>query len=214
MNRIKAALLVVLVVCVAALIILALRPEPVEPAVTEGETPERQIVAVVNGLNVYADEIDKELATVPQESRESVSGEDALNFIINRKLLLKASEEERVVVTRQEIADLYRSYAALFGRNDTGKLIAEQGFTPEEFAERMAEQAAINALMRKKAGQYVVVKKEEVLREYELNYAQENVSLKEVERDIVLSITEKKKKAFPEAYVRGLRERAQIVFFP
>lgn len=212
MKKIKPVLLIVLALCAAALIFLAVRPESVnEPNGSEGnEKREREIVALVNGREIYADEIDKELATVPPESRKGLSGEDALNFIITRKLLLIASEEEGVVVNSREIENLYGNYAGLFGRNDTLQLIAEQGFTPEEFAERMAEQAAINALMDKKRAEYVVVKREEVQQEYELNYAQRNVSLEDVEKDIVLAIAEKKKKDFPEAYVKGLMERARI----
>ena len=212
MKKIKPVLLIVLALCAAALIFLAVRQESVnEPNGSEGnEKREREIVALVNGREIYADEIDKELATVPPESREGLSGEDALNFIITRKLLLIASEEEGVVVNSREIENLYGNYAGLFGRNDTLQLIAEQGFTLEEFAERMAEQAAINALMDKKRAEYVVVKREEVQQEYELNYAQRNVSLEDVEKDIVLAIAEKKKKDFPEAYAKGLRERARI----
>lgn len=212
--------LIALVACVIVVIFLAMPEEtkidePFKPVETQLNESDRMVVAIVNGRNVYEDEIDRELATLPPEIGQTISRDEVLEFIIIKRVLLIASEEERVVVTREQIKDLYNSYARLFGRNDTEQLIAEQGLRPEEFAERVAEQAAINALIEKKQNEQNLVKKEDVIHEYELNYADRNVSLEEVEEEIVLSIVEKRKKAFmAEAYVSSLRESANVTLFP
>ena len=217
-KKIKPILLsaALIAMCAVVVLFLAMRSEPVdELAEVQTDESDRKVAAIVKGRNVYEEEIDRELATLPPEIRQTVSRDKALNFIITRKVLLIASEEEKVVVTREQIDALYREYARLFGRNDTEQLIAEQGFTPEAFTERVAEQAAINALMEKKRNQQNLVKKEDVLREYELDYAGRNVSLEEVEEEIVLSIIEKRKKAFrEEAYVSALRENANVTLYP
>ncbi len=180
-----------------------------------GEGGSREVAAIVNGKPIYTDDIARELATIPAGQRQNISELEVLDFLIEKRLLLEAAKEEGIIVTKQDIDELYRKYAnpAYFDIRATEALIAEQNLSEDEFIERLAEQAAINKLMEKKVDAIALTQRissSEVEQIYESSFKGRNVSFEEAEEDIVLFILQKRKENIRTSYINSLKMDADI----
>lgn len=178
-------------------------------------TGSREIAAIVNGKPIYMDDIARELATIPAGQRQNFSALEVLDFLIEKRLLLEASAKEGIVVTKQDIDNLYRKYAnpAYFDIKATEALLAEQNLTEEELIERLAEQAAISKLLEKKVDSVALAQKissSEVQQIYESSFKDKNISFEDAEEDIVLFILQKRKENIRTSYINSLKMAAHI----
>ncbi len=178
----------------------------------------REVAAIVNGKQIYMDEIQRELLTIPAGQRQNISKLEVLDFLIEKRLLLDASAKEGIIVTKQEIEALYRKYANpnYFDLKATEALLAEQNLSEDELLERLAEQAAINRLLEQKVDSPALAQKissSEVERIYESNFMDNNVSFEDAEEDIVLFILQKRKENLRTSYINGLKRNADIISF-
>ncbi len=178
----------------------------------------REVAALVNGKPIYMDEIQRELLTIPAGQRQNISNLEALDFLIEKRLLLEDSAKEGIIVTRQETEKLYRKYANpnYFDLKATEALLAEQNITEDELLERLAEQAAINRLLEQKADSPALTQKissSEVEQIYKSNFKGKNISFDDAENDIVFFILQKRKENLRTSYVNSLKKEADIVSF-
>lgn len=180
---------------------------------SQDEIETREVVAFVNGQQIYAYEVDKELATIAPQQRQSVTRLDAVDFLIEKKLLLQAAKEKNIVVSQDEIVDLYRQYADsnLFDAQLTEELIERQNLTRDEFMQRLAEQAVINKLLENVESQNFVIQNEQVEQVYELNYKDKNISFEEVEEEIVNFLIDNRKENARTAYLNNLKVSSDII---
>lgn len=176
----------------------------------------REVAAIVNGKPIYVDEIQRELLTIPAGQRQNVSELEVLDFLIEKRLLLEAATKEGVIVTKQEIEELYRKYANpyYFDLRATEALLAEQNLTGEVFVERLAEQAAINRLLEQKVDSLAAAQKissSEVEQIYESDFKGKNISFEDAEEDIVFFILQKRKENVRISYINSLKRNADII---
>ncbi len=181
-----------------------------------GDNENREVAAFVNGKPIYMDEVQRELLTIAAEQRQNISNLEVLDFLIEKRLLLEASEKEGIIVTRREIEELYRKYANpnYFDLKATEALIAKQNLTEGEFLERLAEQAAINRLLEQKVDSPALARKisgSEVEQIYESNFRGKNISLDDAEADIVFFILQKRKENLRTSYINSLKRGADIL---
>lgn len=207
MNK-KIILFLLLLVAVAAVTF-------VYTSMKAGDVGSREIAVIVNGKPIYMDDIARELATIPAGQRQNISELEVLDFLIEKRLLLEAAKEERIMVTKQDIDELYRKYAnpAYFDIKATEALMAEQNLTEDELIERLAEQATINKLLEKKVDAVALARRissSEVEQVYESSFKERNISFEEAEEDIVLFILQKRKENLKTSYINSLKIAADI----
>ncbi len=175
----------------------------------------REIAAVVNGKPIYMEDVQRERLTIPSGQRQNISNMEVLDFIIEKRLLLEASTKEGIIVTKQEIDELYRNYANpyYFDIKATDALLAEQNLTEDELVERLAEQAAINKLLKKKVdlpAEAQSISRSEVEQLYESNFKEKNISFDDAEEEIVFFILQKRKENMRTSYINSLKLNADI----
>ncbi len=181
-----------------------------------GNNESREVAAFVNGKPIYADEIQREILTIPAGQQQNVSELEVLDFLIEKRLLLEAASKEGIIATKQEIEELYRKYAnpAYFDLRATEALLAEQNLTEDELVERLAEQAAINRLLEQKVDSPASAQKisrSEVEKIYESNFEGKNISFGDAEGDIVFFILQKRKENIRTSYINSLKRNADIM---
>ncbi len=175
----------------------------------------REVAAVVNGKPIYMDDVAREMATVPAGQRQNLSELQVLDFLIEKRLLLEAATKEGVVVTQQEIEELYRKYAnpAYFDLKATEALMREQNLTKDELIERLAEQATINKLLEEKVNSRLAAQKissSEVEQIYESDFKDKNIPFDDAEDLIITLILQKREENIRTSYVNSLKTAADI----
>ncbi len=178
----------------------------------------REVAVIVNGKPIYMDDIQREFLTIPAGQRQNISNLEVLDFLIEKRLLLEASEKEGIIITKKEIEELYRKYAnpSYFDLKATEALLAEQNLTEDELLERLAEQAAINRLLEQKVDSPASsqrISSSEVEQIYESTFQGKNVSFEDAEEDIVLFILQKRKENLRTSYINSLKRDAKIIPF-
>ncbi len=192
------------VIVIAAVIIIALAAiflvnKP------QAEVPSREVVLVVNGEPIYADEILAEYNTIPAAQRNATTEDKIMSFIIEKKILLQAAKKEGIIVNQEEVAAMYNGYT------NPENLMAEQNMTQEEFLLRLEEQVLINNLFDKAvAAAPPVIKKEEVQQIYDLNYKSKNISFDEAEPKIVDFLLKNREAIIKAQYLASLNSRAVV----
>jgi len=204
MNRRNNLLLIFLVVPLGIALLILFNNE-------ESDTTSREIVALVNGQPIYLDNVDKEVATLTPEQRESVSVLDVVDFLVEKILLLQAAQKEGIKVTREEVDQLRRIEVGPFVYRTPG-IIAKQNLTEEDLLKRLTEQAVINKLLAAQEKNLAIIKNAEVRSVYESSY-DKNVSFEDVESEIVLSLLDKKRANIRTSYINSLKVDADIDVF-
>lgn len=210
-KKTLAALVLMLAVLVTVTAVINTTNTPKEPE-TQHET--REIAALVNGQPIYIQEIEKELATIPQQQRLNLTNFQVLDFLIEKKLLIQQADKAGIKAAQQDVDALYRTYANpyTFNLEQTEALIAQQNLTEEEFVQRLQEQAKINKLLDKKTSQFSI-SNGEVRQMYELNYRNKNITFEKAEPQIVSFLIKKKRENIKQDYINQLKLHAKIVPF-
>jgi len=205
-----------LVVATVALIVLLL----VIPQLTNVEQDSREskeIVAIVNGHAIDRDALEKEIATVEPALRDEITDAMALDFIIEKQLLLEAAFEQNIAITQEDIEKLYVAYENpfVFNIDRLNALLESQNLTNDELTERLAEQAVINKLLEIKSSETFTLRYEDVINVYEATYDPATVAFEEVESEIVDFLIQRHKDNVLIGYVNTLKLQADIqVFIP
>ncbi|MAG16339.1 hypothetical protein CMO88_04725 [Candidatus Woesearchaeota archaeon] len=173
------------------------------------ETDTREIEALVNGQPIYSDEIDKELTTLSAEQQETVERIDVIDFLVEKRLLIQAAQEEGIFITQEEIDQLRKVQINPYLSRVPG-IIAKQNLTPEELTDKLTEQAVINKLFDKKKKELTILKNEEVRSIYETDYKDKNVSFEDVEAEIVQFLIDRKQANIILSYINSLKLGAEI----
>jgi hypothetical protein len=164
----------------------------------------RQIAIMVNGQPIYQDQIDAEIATLPERQRTIADSDKAIDFLIEKTLLLNEAGNEGITASTEDVKALYESY------NDPEAAIKQQNLTMAEFLGRLEEQAIINKLLDQKIKASPIIKNEEVRQIYDLNYKGRNISFADAESEIVQLIIEKKPEISQRAYIDSLKNKAVV----
>lgn len=206
-NKTLMALGLMLVIFIA---VIAVKNIPQEQPQPQQET--KQIAALLNGQPIYLNELEKELATIPQQQRFNLTELQVLDFLIEKKLLLQEAEKAGIKATQQDIDTLYRTYANpyTFNLEETEALIAQQNLTEEEFMQRLTQQAKINKLLDKKTSQFSI-SNGEVQQIYESNYRNKNITFNAAEPQIVSFLIKVKSENLRQDYINKLKLQAKIV---
>jgi hypothetical protein len=164
----------------------------------QSERP-REIAALMSGEPIYAGEVELELQTVPEGM--NVSWDDALSFVVERKVLVQEAERKGIVATTAEVKDAMDGFRQQ--QNWTG--------SNEALLQRMEWQVMINKLLEQSVPKSIVVKFEEVEAHYNRTYAGSNVTFDEAEQRILEKLTAEKRQAARKSFIAALKERADVV---
>lgn len=164
----------------------------------------REIAFLVNGQPLYQDQIEREIATLPPEQRSSANLEKAIDFLIEKTLLLQEAKKAGLSAGTDEIKALYESYP------DPEADVKQQNLTMAEFMKRLEEQVVINKLLEQKTAAGPVIKQEEVQQIYDLNYKERNISFEDAESEIVQFIIDNRQEILRRSYILSLKNSAIV----
>ncbi len=200
----------VFVAAVAILVVVAI----VGGCSGKRDVKDGNVAATVNGASIYFDEVNGEHASLSAEQKESISKADTLSFVIEREILYQQAVKEGLKATEEEQQQAYEKL--LLESNVTEQELAGQlaagNSTVERLKATLQKQILINKLLDKVAKKSYIIKKEEVKAYYGASgLSSSGVSFEAAEKGIVDLLTAQRQKAETEAYIQGLKDKAEVV---
>ena len=104
-------------------------------------TPKDKVAAIVNGENIYLDELTKAYDSLPQQYKESISKKDFLNQLIQAKVIYQEAVKQGAVVTREDASLNFQS---------NNKLVNISEKQLDEYTKQLTVQKFINDNLVKK----------------------------------------------------------------
>ena len=201
------ALAVLALTIVAAMVISGCTEKPGEA----GHADERrEISAFVNGVSVYADEVDSEYSTLTPEQQAMLTKADALSFLIEREILYRESVKERVVVSDEEAAAGYEQFLA--ANNVTETELATANVSAEKVKSALRKQLQIDKLLDAKVPKNFVIKRKDVEAVYNSSiFASRGISIEQAEKGIVDLLTAQRQQAARDGYIAALKDEADVL---
>lgn len=176
--------------------------------------PGREISAIVNGVNIYMDDVNAKYARLPPEQQASLAKADFLSLVIEEEIIYHQAVKEGIAVSQ---ADVEAAYQRLLSVNNLteAQLVAEltsKGSTLDEFKQSLGRALAINALKAIKVPDRMVIRHEEVEALYNASgMAERNVTFEEAEEGLVNLLNEKRREIAWLSYVEGLKNSARVL---
>jgi len=163
------------------------------------------VVALVNGRPITRIALIKEL--------EKQGGQQVLDGLITKSLILQAAKKEKVVVSQEEINQAVRQLRENFssqGQN-LSDLLALQGITEND----LKEQIKIQKLAEKIAGKDVQVSDQEVNDYLEQNkeLIPQDADQEEIKNSVREQLRQQKLNEKIQNWIQSLREKAKIYYF-
>src|SRR3989338_10087571 len=76
---------------------------------TPGEgKPGREISAIVNGVNIYVDDVNSRYARLPPEQQENLAKADFLSIVIEEEILYQQAVKEGVAISETDAEAAYQ----------------------------------------------------------------------------------------------------------
>ena len=187
-------------------------PEPIIPDIT-GNT----VVAVVNNEEITHAEISEMQQWAMQQGYQ-ISQEEAIEQMINQKLLYQVVRNEGYEVTTEEVEEMLEFELMLYGSSleEYKQQLQMFGMSYEEQLELMKEDMAVQYYLEEKFGDSIEVTTEEVEEFYNL-YAMQSPeedfpSLEEVEEEIEWMLMQQRQQDLMNVLIYELRENADIEY--
>ena len=161
------------------------------------------VVAVVNGAKITADEVEEEYRSLPPELRIITPKSDALEFVIERKILVQQAKREGLSYADEELEEFYRNYPNL---QNVGN-----GSSLDSLMRKLEDQLLINKLLDKHVPNSFVIKHDEAQRFYAASsFPGQNRSFDEVEGLILNMLTEQRLREARQQYINTLKRQAKV----
>ena len=142
------------------------------------------IVATVNGQNITAEELDRQIGAIASSLRNRLPPEQlaqlgprlrdqAINQLVAKTLLTEAVEKEQITATPEELAAAKAKIEASMPEGMTlADLLSQRGITPEQFEQEFNAEFRINKLIEKQTESLAKVGDEEAQAFYSENPTQ------------------------------------------
>ena len=174
----------------------------------------REVAALVNGANIYFDDVNDEYAALTPEQRANITKADALSFLIEREVLYRQALKEKLVATDEEVDSEY-SYFLLTSNLTEAQLkeqLATRNSSVEKFRAILKKQVLISKLLDKKVPVQFIIKREEVEAAYNSSmFPSSGIPLEKVEKNIIDAITASRQREQRAAYIEFLKDQADIL---
>ena len=174
----------------------------------------REVAALVNGVNIYFDEVNDEYASLSPEQRANITKADALSFLIEREVLYQAALKEKMAATDEEVNQEYSYF--LLAANLTEAQLKENlvaiNSSLEKFKVTLKKQVLISKLLDKKVPVQFIIKREEVEAAYNSSmFPSSGIPLEKVEKNIIDAITASRQREQRAAYIEILKDQADVL---
>ena len=174
----------------------------------------REVAALVDGANIYFDDVNDEYAALTPEQRANITKADALSFLIEREVLYRQALKEKLVATDEEVNQEYTYFllaANLTEAELKGQLDVRKS-SLEKFKVALKKQVLISKLLDKKVPVQFIIKREEVEAAYNSSmFPSSGIPLEKVEKNIIDAITASRQREQRAAYIEFLKDQADIL---
>lgn len=178
------------------------------------EGKSREVAALVNGANIYFDDVNGEYASLSPEQRANITKADALSFLIEREVLYQAAVKEKLAATDDEVASEY-SYFLLTANLTEAQLkdnLVARNSSLEKFRVALKKQVLISKLLDRKVPTQFIVKREEVEAVYNSSrFPSLGIPFEKVEKNIIDAITASRQRTQRAAYIEFLKTNADVL---
>ncbi|MBI2550601.1 SurA N-terminal domain-containing protein [Candidatus Woesearchaeota archaeon] len=174
----------------------------------------REVAALVDGANIYFDDVNDEYAALTPEQRLNITKSDALSFVIEREVLYQAALKEKLAATDEEVNQEY-SYFLLTANLTEAQLkenLVARNSSLEKLKVALKKQVLISKLLDKKVPVQFIVKREEAEAAYNSSrFPSLGIPFEKVEKNIVDSITASRQREQRAAYIEFLKDQADVL---
>lgn len=176
-----------------------------------------RVVAIVNDEEVESEEVSEIQRILLQQGQE-ISEEEALEQVINQKILEQKVQQEDIVITNEESESVIKEQLAMQGAtlDDYKQQVESQGTSYEAELENLKNQIAIqNYLEAQLEDKSFDVSEEEAQEFYEMHKAQsveEVPPYEELQRQISASLEQQKRQEAIGALIQELKTDANVEY--
>ena len=181
---------------------------------SKGAQPSREVAAIVNGQNIYVDEVNKEYSSLSPAQQKNVSKADALSFMIEREILYQEATKHGLQATADEVNQDYGLYLLESNITETQLKfqLAGNQISIDDFKATLKKQILINKLFGKVIPKQYVIKHEEVEALYNASkFPVMNISFDQAEKTLVDYLDAQRQRTVREAYVSSLKNKADVL---
>jgi hypothetical protein len=189
--------------------------------INTGETPSNsitgEVVALVNNEEIKKEEVEK-VQEIFLMQQQQISEEDALEQVINRKVLEQKVKEEGISVTNQEAEAEIEEQLSMQGAtlDDYKNQLESQGLSYSNELENLKQQIATQRyLSSEMEGEDVDIKQEEIQEFYEVYKAQsteEVPPIEEIQDQISATLEQQKEEELITILIQNLRSSANVEY--
>jgi multidrug efflux pump subunit AcrA (membrane-fusion protein) len=175
------------------------------------------VVATVNDEEITSEDVAAVQQLLLQQGQQ-ISEDDALEQVINQKVLEQKVQQENIVVTNEEAESVIKQQLAMQGAtlDDYKQQIESMGVSYEAELESIKNQIAVqNYLEGQLEGQSFDVTEEEAQNFYEMYKAQspeEVPSYEELQSQIIATLEQQKQQEAINILIQGLRTTANVEY--
>lgn len=182
----------------------------------EAEKPagSREIAALINGQNVYYDDVNEFYAYQSQANQATLSKADALSMVIEREILYQEGVRRGFQASKGEIISEYTRYLASSNitEGQLGVQLASVSSSIPRLKSALGKRIIIGKLLDSIASKNIIVRKEDVQAVYNSGrYASLNITFEQAEKGIVDYLTAQRQAAEQSAYIERLKDEADVL---
>ncbi len=190
------------------------------PNNTDGDSTNPELnepVATVNGEKVTAGEVSEVEQAYLRQGQE-VSEKEAIDLIINQKLLSQKIKEEGYSVSDQEAEELIESQLTMQGQSldELKQELDDQGISYQEQLELIKDDIAIQNYLEDELGdqefEITDQEKDDFYQLYQEQSSEEALPFEEVEAEIIAALNQQKQQEAIGVLIEELRSAAEIEY--
>jgi multidrug efflux pump subunit AcrA (membrane-fusion protein) len=175
------------------------------------------VVATVNNEEITSEDVAAVQQSLLQQGQQ-ISEDDALEYVINQKVLEQKVQQENIVVTTEEAESALEQQLAMQGStlDDYKQQVESMGVSYEAELENIKNQIATQQFLESQLeGKSFDVTEEEAQEFYEMYKAQspeEVLSYEELQPQIIATLEQQKQQEATSIIIQGLRTAAIVEY--
>jgi len=208
----KTLLIILVFVILSASVYLFLNQKPTGNFIYDDD-----VEVSVNGDKITSQDVNDVYDKIPEEIRLETSKKDVLDDLIDQKLLLQEAEDKGIYATEEEVDNYLEQIKLSTGvEGNFEKIIADAGFTLEDYKESLKELITVSKLLDEVLDlQNVNVTDAEVNDYISANQDLQQISEDEIDLDfLTVRIRQKlildKQQELVDNYIQSLKDKAEI----
>lgn len=175
-----------------------------------------EAVAIVNGEKITASEISEIQQSFEMQGQQ-VSEEDALEQVINQKLVFQEAEKQNYSVSTEEAESVMESQLAMQGAtlDDYKQELQKQDLSYNEEIENIKQQITIQQYLEAQFEDKDFEVSENESQEFYEMYKQQlpgNITYEEAEQQIIMTLQQQKQQQAINSLVQELKNKAEIEY--